>query len=429
MWVSVCLTCDASGQLAAFAVLSGPVEIASGNPLPNLPSSESEYRSLIVLLIVAAFIVSGGIHYQTPMLAAIAADFNVDAATTGWIPTLSFGGLLLGIFFFVPLGDRVDKRALVLSKIVVMTIALAVMAFAPSITVLAIASLVTGICTSLLQYFIAITAEVAHPSHRGRALGTQLTAMFSGILFARIVGGFIATHWGWRYSYMLSSAMLLLITPVLWARLPSTRPSTQASYSELLRSMLGLWRGHAGIRRATTIQFMFGICYGGFWAVAAPMLALVHRVGPNAAGLMGIPGAAGILVARPAGRWTDRAGVRPVVLAGICSMIAAWVAMGFGAWSIAGVVIGAMLLDIGLRAAMVANQTLLNSAMPDSRARANTLFGLHVWSGNAAGAYLTSFAFARFGWLAVCAVAMTAILIGLLVHLHVLRIGNVDSER
>jgi hypothetical protein len=48
----------------------------------------------------------------------------------------------------------------------------------------------------------------------------------------------------------------------------------------------------------------------------------------------------------------------PVVLTGICSMMVAWLAMGFGVWSIAGVVIGAVLLDCGLRAAMVANQTL-----------------------------------------------------------------------
>src|SRR5829696_4532715 len=91
--------------------------------LPNLPSSASEYRGLIALLIVSAFIIAGGIHYQTPMLAAIAAEFQTDAATTGWIPTLSFGGLLVGIFLFVPLGDRVDKRLLVLSKIIVMTLA------------------------------------------------------------------------------------------------------------------------------------------------------------------------------------------------------------------------------------------------------------------------------------------------------------------
>src|SRR4051812_39098900 len=166
-----------------------------------MPEPAADHRTLIPLLIVAAFVVAGGIHYQTPMLAAIAADFNVDAGTTGWIPTLSFGGLLLGIVLFVPLGDRVDKRRLVLVKTVVLLIAQVVMAAAPSIWVLAAGSLVTGACSSLLQHYVAITAEIAKPEQRGRALGTQLTAMFSGILFARLVGGFIANELGWRYSY------------------------------------------------------------------------------------------------------------------------------------------------------------------------------------------------------------------------------------
>ena len=392
--------------------------------MPNLPASADEHRSLIALLIVSAFIVAGGIHYQTPMLAAIAAEFQADAATTGWIPTLSFGGLLVGILFLVPLGDRFDKRGLVLCKIVVLALAQIMMAAAPSIAVLAAGSLVTGICSSLMQNFIAITAETAHPDRRGRALGTQLTSMFSGILFARIFGGLIAEHIGWRYAYVLSAGMLLVIIPVLWARLPNTRPTSKASYRDLLGSLFKLLRAHAGIRRAAAIQFMFGICYGGFWAVAAPMLAALHRVGPAEAGFMGIPGAAGIFVARPAGRWTDRAGVMPVVLTGICSMMAAWVAMGFGAWSIIAVVIGAILLDCGLRAAMVANQTLVNSAVPDSRARANTLFGMHVWSGNAVGAYLMSWTFAHHGWLAVCGVAMTASIIALLIHSGVLPLGK-----
>jgi predicted MFS family arabinose efflux permease len=384
------------------------------------------HRNLVALMIVSAFIVAGGIHYQTPMLAAIAAEFQADPATTGWIPTLSFGGMLVGILFFVPLGDRIDKRLLVLCKIVVLTLTQALMAAAPSIAVLAAGSLVTGICSSLMQSFIAITAETAHPNHRGRAMGTQLMAMFSGILFARIAGGLIATHIGWRYSYLLSAGMLLLLIPVLWARLPSTRPTSQASYRDLLWSIYRLLRTHGGIRRAAAIQFMFGICYGGFWAVAAPMLMALHRVGPSGAGLMGIPGAAGIFVARPAGRWMDRAGVMPVVLTGICSMLAAWVAMGVGLWSIAAVVIGAMLLDCGLRATMVANQTLVNSAVPDSRARANTLFGMHVWGGNAVGAFLASWTFAHFGWLAVCGVAMTAIVIALLIHLGVLPVGKTE---
>lgn len=394
--------------------------------IPNLPASVDEHRNFVALMIASAFIVAGGIHYQTPMLAAIAAEFQADAAATGWIPTLSFGGMLVGSLFLVPLGDRIDKRRLVLCKIVVLTLAQALMAAAPSIAVLAAGSLVSGICSSLMQSFIAITAETAHPNHRGRALGTLMMAMFSGILFARIAGGLIATHIGWRYSYMLSAGMLLLIVPVLCARLPNTRPTSQASYRGLLWSIYELLRTHGGIRRASAIQFMFGICYGGFWAVVAPMLAVLHSVGPAGTGFMGIPGAAGIFVARPAGRWMDRAGVMPVVLTGICSMLAAWVAMGFGVWSIAAVVIGAMLLDCGLRTAMVANQTLVNSAVPDSRARANTLFGMHVWSGNAVGAFLASWTFAHFGWLAVCGVAMTAMVIALLIHLGVFPVGKTE---
>ena len=383
-----------------------------------------EHRSLIALLIVSAFIVAGGIHYQTPMLAAIAAELQADAAATGWIPACAFGGMVVGTLLLMPLGDRIDKRALVLSQIVVLTVSQMVAAASPSIAVLAAANLVTGICSPLVQNFVAIVAEIAPADRRGRALGTQLTAMFSGILFARIAGGLIATHVGWRYSYVLSAAMLLAATALLWARLPSTRPTSQASYGELLKSTWELLRAHGGIRRASAIQFMFGICYGGFWAVAAPMLATLHRVGPTGAGLIGIPGSAGILIARPAGRRTDRVGVAPVVLVGISSMLAAWIAMGVGAWFLAGVVIGAILLDCGLRAAMVANQTLINSAVPDSRSRANTLFGLHIWGGNAAGALLMSWTLAQFGWLAVCGVALAAAAVALLIHQDVLPVGK-----
>ena len=46
--------------------------------ITNLPAYVDEHRSLIALLIVSAFIVAGGIHYQTPMLAAIAAEFGAD---------------------------------------------------------------------------------------------------------------------------------------------------------------------------------------------------------------------------------------------------------------------------------------------------------------------------------------------------------------
>ncbi|RPI42169.1 MAG: MFS transporter, partial [Betaproteobacteria bacterium] len=124
----------------------------------------------------------------------------------------------------------------------------------------------------------------------------------------------------------------------------------------------------------------------------------------------------GILVARPAGRWMDRSGLRPVIATALAAMLLAWGVLSLAAWTAAAVVAGVVLLDCALRAAMVANQTLVNTAVPDSRARANTDFGTHVWGGNATGAFLASWAYAQFGWLAVCAVAAVASATALAIH-------------
>lgn len=383
------------------------------------------HRALIALLIGSAFVIAGGIHYQTPMLATIANEFQASPAAVGWIPTLSFGGMLVGVALLVPLGDRISKRWLIIGMISVLGMAQALMAAAPSIAVLAAASLVTGICASVGLVFISIVVEIAPPQHRGRTVGTQLMAMFTGILFARIAGGLIATHFGWRWSYVFSSGLHCALVCALLAWLPHTRPTTQMAYGDLLGSIFTLFRKHGNVRRAVAIQFLLGICYGGFWAVVASMMATLHHVGPTAAGLIGIPGAAGILVARPAGRWMDRSGAAPVVTSGVCVMICAWLAFGISAASIAFVVAGAVMLDCGLRTAMVANQTLVNAAVQDSRARANTIFGMHVWCGNAVGAFLASTAFALYGWLAVCAIAMTASICALLIQLGILPVGKV----
>ena len=191
-----------------------------------------------------------------------------------------------------------------------------------------------------------------------------------------------------------------------------------------LRSILAIYKQYGAVRRAATIQFLMGICYGGLWAVVAPMMLALHRVGPAQAGLIGLPGASGILVARPAGRWMDRSGAVPVVTTGVCVMICAWLVFAFASYSVVFVVLGAILLDCGLRTAMVANQTLINAAVPDSRARANSIFGIHVWSGNATGAFLTSTAFAMYGWLAVCAIALCASCTALMIHWGVISVGR-----
>src|SRR5258708_9407615 len=256
-------------------------------------------RGLMVLLAVAVFAGAGTIHYQTPMLAAFAAEFDADAAAEGWVATLTFGGFLAGTIFFVPLGDRFDKRRVILAQLAVLIPALLAMAAAPSLAALAAAGLVVGATACFAQIVIPLAAEVAPPEKRGRVMGAILACLFLGILFGRMAGRLVAPTPGWRWTYVGAAAMLLALVPALALWLPSTPSRTQLGYGRLLRSLAGYLRGNAALRRASTIQFLLGISYGGFWATVAPMLAMFHGFGPAKTGLMGIPGAAGILFPLP----------------------------------------------------------------------------------------------------------------------------------
>jgi len=375
-------------------------------------------RGLMPLFTLTAFVAASCIHYQTPMLGAMAAEFGASGAAIGWVPTLTFGGFLVGILLLVPLGDRIDKRRLIIVQNLATMLALLAAAAAPGVAGAAAAGFVIGLFACYAQSVVPLAAELAPPEERGRAVGTILTALFLGILFARLAGGAVASHLGWRWMYVIGAGMLAALAPLLVARLPHSAARTALPYPALLGSMLALVRQHAEMRRVVAIQFLLGICYGGFWATIAPMLLRSHGLGPDVAGLVGIPGAAGILIARPAGRWTDRRGAGPIVALGAALIIAAYGVFVFALWWVPAIALGAVLLDCGLRAAMVPNQTLVNSLAPDARSRSNTVFGISVWSGNAAGAFVASTALAHGGWLAVCAIAALSASAALAVQLR-----------
>jgi predicted MFS family arabinose efflux permease len=362
----------------------------------------------MILLTVSVFAGAGTIHYQTPMLAAFAADFHADAAAVGWVATLTFGGFLAGTFFLVPLGDRYDKRTLILIELGVLIVALLVMASAPTLPALVAAALVVGITSGFAQLVIPLTAELAPPEKRGRVMGALLACLFLGILFGRLAGGLIAQFLGWRWTYVAAAAMLAALAPALLLWLPSMPARTQLGYVRLIGSLFGYLRDNATLRRASTIQFLLGISYGGFWATVAPMMLALHGFGPAQTGFLAIPGAAGILISQPAGRWSDRRGAFPIVTAGVCLVLAAFVVLAFAPVAVAAVIAGAVLLDSGLRSAIVANQTLITAVAPEARSRFNTVFGAHIWGGNAVGAFLASTTLAHWGWTSVCVIAVSA---------------------
>jgi len=372
------------------------------------PQRRAVGRGMMLFLAVTVMITAGSVHFQTPLLAEFGRVFDADAATVGWVPTLTLSGFLTGTLFLVPLGDRYDKRWIILAKFVCLMASVCVIAVAPTLTVLAAASFAAGVSASVSQDILALVAELVEPAERGRAIGTALSGLFVGILLARVGSGAMASLVGWRWTYGIYGILLAGFLPVLLMRLPGAALGAGLAYGALMRSLVAMLRDRADLRRASIIQFLLGICYGGFWATLAQMLETLHGLGPAYAGLIGIPGAAGVLIARSAGRWMDRSGVRPVVSAGATLVIAAFLVFGLAGLTVVAVVAGAALLDCGLRTAMVANQAYIIGLDPAARSRSNTVYAVHVWGGNATGAFVMSMAWTLVGWLGVCVVGIVA---------------------
>jgi predicted MFS family arabinose efflux permease len=372
------------------------------------PASQERRRGSLALLALTVFTSASTMHFQVPILGRFATEFDATPPAVGWVPTLCYTGFLLGIVLLVPLGDRADKRRLILVQLGGLVCSVLAMAAAPTLPWLWAASFAIGLCASLSQYVVPLAVEVAAPRERGAAVGTVMSGLFVGVLFGRLSGGIVATMLGWRWIYVISAAMLCVVLAVAWRRLPSSPPGTSHAYTALLKSMAAMYVRQPALRRASAIQLLLGLGYGGFWATLAVMLAARHGYGPTIAGLIAIPGAAGILISRAAGQALDRRGPAPVVMAGAAVFALAFVVLAFGATTMLAVIAGAMLLDVGLRATMVANQTLVTSVDPQARSRLNTVFQAHMWGGNAAGAALASTLLTHAGWWAVCGAAFMA---------------------
>jgi len=373
-------------------------------------------RGLLALLFAAIFMAASTIHYQVPMIDLLAREFGASPAQIGWLPTLTQTGFCLGIAFLTPLGDRVNKKHLILARLVGCALTAIVFATASSLAVLIVAGLVMGIFASTSQDIVPLVAELSAPETRGSAVGTILSGLLLGIMAGRVVGGFMADLLGWRAAYWLLLAVLVSVISLVAWRVPDVRPKSSLGYFALLRSIAGIVRDQPVLRRASAVQGLLGICYGAFWATLAVMLASMHGLSAAAAGLIAIPGAAGVLFARPVGKWVDARGPRPAVTMGATLVIVAWSLLGFAGLAVAVVVLGAFILDIGIRSSLVSNQAHLTGIDAERRSRINTVFVLHMFGGNALGALIGSMALAAGGWITVCATCVAFSGIALALH-------------
>jgi predicted MFS family arabinose efflux permease len=388
------------------------------------PAQATLSTSLTFLLAAGTGLTVAALYYSQPTLGVLAGDLHATARNVGWIPTLTQLGYAIGLLLLAPLGDRYDRRNIIVIKALILSAALLLTGFAPTLGVLLAASLAIGLFATVAQDIVPAAATLAPPEHRGKAVGTVMTGLLMGILLSRVVSGFVAEHFGWRTVFMAAAVSVLLLAGVMAKGLPHFAPTTTQSYPALLQSLATLWRAHRKLRLAALAQGLLALGFSAFWSTLAVMLhdAPFH-LGSAVAGSFGLAGAVGALAAPFAGRLADRRGAEWVTrIAATITVIsfAAMLAMPLlstGA-QLALLALATVGFDLGVQASLISHQTIVYGLAPEARSRLNALLMTSVFVGMASGGLLGAQALAAWGWMGVVGLATVASAAALVVRMH-----------
>ena len=147
---------------------------------------------------VCTGIIVANLYYCQPLIVLIANEFKIPQANAGTITYLTQAGYAIGLFFMVPLGDKIERKSQILWTTFASVITLIIAATAKSFFVLQIASLLIGITSIVPQLILPLAASLSTAEERGKVIGTIMSGLLVGILLSRTLSGFIGDIWGWK---------------------------------------------------------------------------------------------------------------------------------------------------------------------------------------------------------------------------------------
>ncbi len=390
----------------------------------NVTSSLS--KTLLLLLAITAGLAVASLYYTQPLLGNLMTDLSVSAKQIGSLPTLTQVGYAFGMLLLNPLGDRYNRRKLILFKGIALIASLMLTATAQGLSFLMFSSLFMGLTATLAQDVIPLAAGLAPQEKRGQIVGTVMTGLLCGILLSRVLSGSIGELFGWRTVFYSAAACVSVVIALLYVSTPDTTPTNQLKYHQLLISIGHLFAKHAPVRRATYVQALISAGFSAFWTTLALMLkdSPLH-MGSSVAGIFGLLGAFGAVLAPKFGKLADKKGPLVVSRMGCVLTVSSFLIMllanlfvGQFMVELAIIALATILFDLGVQMSFISHQTICYQTAQDALSRVNSILIFGVFIGMSSGSFIASYAYQYWGWSGVIGFSFIITTVALLMKLR-----------
>lgn len=334
---------------------------------------------------VTAGVCVANIYYNQPILKELAHTFNTSEGKVGVTSVLSQAGYGLGLLLLTPLGDKLDRKTLILVLQGLLIASLIGMSSVSSLAGVYIMSGLIGLFAVAAQVILPMAAGLAG-KNKGKIVGIIFTGILTGILSARVFSGFITEWFSWRHVYAISAGMVMLTTVATYLSLPNVRPQFQGNYAALLGSTLRQIPRFPILRRTSVIGALVFGAFCSFWTTLT-----FHLSGPpfnyssDTIGMFGILAVGGALLAPLFGKLADKGNpLRSQVLA-IGLLMLAVVLIKVFPYSISSLVAAILFLDIGVQATQVTNVATIYTLDEEAHSRINTVYMTSYFIGGSVG--------------------------------------------
>lgn len=369
------------------------------------------------VMTIATGLVVANLYYNQPLLVDIERTFKVNSAKAGQVSVFTQVGYALGMFFIIPLADMFKRKRLMLIDFAFMVASLLLAATAQNITILIIASLLTGASSMIPQLLIPMAAHLAHPSERGKKIGVVMSGLLIGILLSRTFSGIVAAHFGWRAMFYIAAGLMLVMWALIYFLLPEVEPDYKGTYKNLMLSLVYLVRDEPKLRLAAIRGALCFACFSAFWSTLTFLLAQNFHMGSDIAGLFGLVGAFGALAVGAMGRLSDRMDPYHLSTFTLVLVIISFIIFQFSAHSMAGLIIGVVLMDMGVQATHISNQAIIFAIKPEARNRINTIYMVTYFVGGALGTFVATQLWHLYQWTGVCILGVVVSAMATILHL------------